>query len=103
MYDSKSTGSNTAQAQKLSAKIQNTWSKLTQEEVAMYAANKDKFFAAVSTKYSISKDEAEKTIKRLDAECASSSSTTMAGKDMSSKDVSNQPAQAMQKPAAKAS
>jgi uncharacterized protein YjbJ (UPF0337 family) len=60
-------------SQKLSAEIKKTWGKLTDEEIGFQASKPDKFYEAVKTKYSISKDEAEKTVKKLEAESAGSS------------------------------
>jgi len=61
-------------AQKLSAEIKKTWGKLSDEEISFQASKPDKFYEAVKTKYSINKDEAEKTVKKLDAECAAACS-----------------------------
>lgn len=58
-----------SQALKLSAEIKKTWSKLSDEEVGFQATAPDKFYEAVKTKYSVNKDEAEKTVKKLTAEC----------------------------------
>lgn len=63
---------------KLNAEIKKTWGKLTDEEIGFYEGKRDKFFDAVKTKYSIEKNEAEKTVKKLEAECSSTS-----GKDSS--------------------
>lgn len=60
------------QAQKLSAEIKKGWGKLTDEEIGFQTSNPSKFFDAVKTKYSINRDEAEKTVKKMDAECAAS-------------------------------
>jgi len=68
-------------AQKLSIAIKKTWAKLTDQEVAFYEGKRDQFFEAVKTKYSIAKDEAEKTVKKLEAECADSSCNANSGKD----------------------
>ena len=57
-------------SQKLNAEIKKTWDKLTDEEIGFQASKPDKFYEALKTKYSINKDEAEKTVKKLDVECA---------------------------------
>lgn len=72
-----SANSNT-QSQKLNAEIRKTWGKLTDEEIGFQSSKPDKFFEAVKTKYSINKDEAEKTVRKLEAECS-----TTSGKDSS--------------------
>ena len=103
MEDSKSTNSNNSHAHKLSAEIQKTWNKLTTDEVALNATNPTKFYDAVKTKYSIDRVEAEKTVKKLDADCAAACAAN-ANKDGASKDASiRQPAGANQAPTAKAS
>jgi len=61
--------------QKLSDAIKKTWGKLTDEEIGFQATKPEKFFEAVKTKYSISKEEAEKTVKKLETECAAACST----------------------------
>jgi uncharacterized protein YjbJ (UPF0337 family) len=63
-------GNSNSQSEKLNAKIKETYSKLTPEEIGFYKGNSEKFFAAVQTKHSINKDEAVKTLNKLDAECA---------------------------------
>jgi len=56
-------------AQKLSAEIKRAFPKLSDEEIGYQASKPDKFYEAVQTKQGIKKDEAEKTVKKLDAEC----------------------------------
>ncbi len=68
-------GSSDSQTQKLNALIKKTWDKLTDEEIGFHASKPDKFFDVLKTKYSINKDEVEKTMKKLDAECVASCST----------------------------
>jgi len=65
-----------SQSQKLGAEIKKTWGKLTDEEIGFQATKPDSFFEAVKTKYSLSRGEAEKTVKKLEAECASTGSTS---------------------------
>ena len=65
-----------SKALKLNAEIKKTWGKLTEEEIGFQASKPDQFFAAVKTKYSIERNEAEKTVKKLEAECASACSTS---------------------------
>lgn len=61
-----------ADPKKLSALIKNSFPKLSDEEIGFQASNPAKFYDAVKTKQGIAKDEAEKTVKKLDAECAAS-------------------------------
>ncbi len=65
--DNQLVNSNT-HTQKLSAEIKKTWTKLTDEEIGFYKTNPDKFYAA-TTKLGVKKEDAEKTVKKLDAEC----------------------------------
>ncbi len=58
-----------AHAQKLSAEIKKAFPKLNDEEIGYQAGKPDKFYEAVQTKQGIKRDEAEKTVKKLDAEC----------------------------------
>lgn len=59
-----------AHTQKMSAEIKKAFPKLSDEEIGFQASNPAKFYDAVKTKQNITKDEAEKTVKKLDAECA---------------------------------
>jgi hypothetical protein len=69
-------------AQKLSAKLKETWSKLSDAEIASFKMGEPSldFFKAVQREYNISPEEAAKTAKKLDAECAAACSAN-AGKD----------------------
>jgi uncharacterized protein YjbJ (UPF0337 family) len=73
--DNQHTTSNPS-SQKLNAEIRKTWGKLTDEEISFYEGKRDKFFEAVKIKYSVNKDDAEKTMRKLEAECS-----TTSGKD----------------------
>ncbi len=78
----KSTTSDSSVQKTLKSEIKKTWGKLTDEEIGFQESNPGKFFEAVKTKYSINRDEAEKTVKKLETECASACSTS-SGKDSS--------------------
>jgi len=56
-------------AQKLNAEIKKAFPKLNDEEIGYQASKPDKFYEAVQIKQNIKRDEAEKTVKKLDAEC----------------------------------
>ncbi len=88
MYESSNTNSK-AHSEKLAAEIKKAFSKLNDADIALYATAKDKFFEVVKTKCSIERAEAEKTLKKLDAECAAACS---ANKDKSTT-ATAQPAQ----------
>ena len=59
-----------AHTQKLSVELKKAFPKLNDEEIGFQATKPDKFYEAVKNKQSINRDEAEKTVKKLDAECA---------------------------------
>jgi hypothetical protein len=61
-----------ANAQKLSAELQKAFPKLSLEEIGYQSSNPTKFYEAVQTKQGTKRDEAEKTVKKLEAECAAS-------------------------------
>lgn len=62
-------------AQKLTAEIKKAFPKLSDEEIALQATAPDKFYEAVQTKQGIKKDEAEKTVKKMDADCVAACAT----------------------------
>jgi uridine phosphorylase len=64
------TNKSQAHTQKLTAEIKKAFQKLNDADIALQATSPDKFYEAVKTKQGIEKNEAEKTIKKLDAECA---------------------------------
>ena len=61
---------NNTHALKLSAEIKKAFPKLNDEEIGYQASKPDKFYEAVQTKQGIKRDEAEKTVKKLDSDCA---------------------------------
>jgi uncharacterized protein YjbJ (UPF0337 family) len=67
---------NNPASQKLNAEIRMTWGKLTDEEIGFYEGKRDKFFDAVKAKYSIDRNEAEKTVKKLETEGSNASGST---------------------------
>lgn len=62
-----------SKSSKLSVRIKETWNKLTDEEIGFQASKPDRFYEAVKNKYSINKDEAEKTVRKLETESSTSS------------------------------
>ena len=72
-------------AQKLTAEIKKAFPKLNDEEIGYQASKPDKFYEAVQTKQGIKKDEAEKTVKKLDADCVEACATSGKSSDSSSK------------------
>jgi hypothetical protein len=72
-------------AQKLAAEIKKAFPKLNDEEIGYQASNPTKFYDAVKTKQGINKDEAEKTVKKLDTECAAACTASGKSSDAASK------------------
>lgn len=72
MYEA--TNKTQANAQKLSAEIKKAFPKLNDEEIGYQASKPEKFYEAVQAKQGIKMDEAEKTVKKLEAECNDASS-----------------------------
>ena len=50
---------------RLNKKIQNNWSKLTEEEVAFYQESPDLFFDIIKKKYSMFRGDAERQVTQL--------------------------------------
>ena len=71
-----STNKSQAHTQKLTAEIKKAFPKLNDADIALQATSPDKFYEAVKTKQGIEKNEAEKTVKKLDAECAAACSAS---------------------------
>ena len=65
-------------AQQLSGSIKSTWGKLTDDEVAFYSGQQDKFFGALKEKYGLAKEEAQKKLKEIEASCGCDSSSKAA-------------------------
>lgn len=57
---------NTDTAPKITAKIKETWSKLSDDDVKLYSANRDQFFAKLKEKQSVSKEDAEKKLMEIE-------------------------------------
>jgi len=47
----------------MGAKIKQQWSKMTDDDVGLFEANKDEFFARLEKNQGIARDEAERTMK----------------------------------------
>jgi uncharacterized protein YjbJ (UPF0337 family) len=52
--------------QQLKGKIKEAFGQLTDDEVAMYEGQRDKFFGMLREKYGVAKEDAEKRIKQLE-------------------------------------
>ena len=56
---------------KLKAEIKKTWDKLTDEEISFYDGKQNQFFDKVKEKYSLSREDAQKRLKEIEASCSS--------------------------------
>ena len=64
------TPANSDKAAKISKEIKATWSKLSDDDVKLYASSRDQFFAKLKEKESVSKDDAEKRLQEIEKTCA---------------------------------
>jgi hypothetical protein len=62
-------------AAKLNAKIKETWSKLSDDDIKLYASNRGQFFSKLKEKQDVSQQDAEKQLKEIETSCASSCGT----------------------------
>jgi uncharacterized protein YjbJ (UPF0337 family) len=51
---------------KFTRAIKKTWNKLTSDEIENYHGNSKKFYNAIKTKYGITREEAEKSVKEIE-------------------------------------
>lgn len=58
---------NTEKSANLNAKIKETWSKLSDEDIKLYNGNRDQFFTKLTEKQSVSKEDGEKKLKEIEA------------------------------------
>lgn len=61
---------NTDKAAKLHAKIKETWSKLSDDDIKLYQGNRDQFFAKLTEKQSVSKEEGQKMLQDIEKSLA---------------------------------
>jgi uncharacterized protein YjbJ (UPF0337 family) len=64
---------------KFNAKIKETWGKLGDDDIKLYASNKDQFFAKLKEKQSVSREDAEKQLKEIETSCAAACSADKSG------------------------
>lgn len=57
---------------KMSEKIKQTWTKLTDADIKLYSDNRTKFFLVLKEKQNIMQAEAEKMLKEFDKSCCGS-------------------------------
>lgn len=58
---------NTEKTANLNAKIKETWSKLSDDDIKLYNGNRDQFFIKLTEKQNVSKEDGEKTLKEIEA------------------------------------
>jgi hypothetical protein len=81
MYES---ANNNSRFQKLNAAIKKEWPKVDDKIIAALESNLEAFYKEVETKQGVKRDEAEKTVKRLKAECDEACNSE-SGKDAAAK------------------
>lgn len=64
---------------KFNAKIKETWSKLSDDDIKLYNGSRDQFFAKLKEKHSISKEDGEKRLQEIEKSCAAACSTEKTG------------------------
>lgn len=55
--------------EKLHKEIKKTWTKLSDDNVKLYATKPDEFFAKLQEKHNVSKEDAKKKIAQLEKDC----------------------------------
>lgn len=65
-----------ASTTKLNAKFKETWSKLSDADIALFSTKRDQFVGKLKELYSLSKEDADKKIKALEEHCGCTSATT---------------------------
>jgi uncharacterized protein YjbJ (UPF0337 family) len=60
---------------KFNAKIKETWSKLSDDDIKLYNGSRDQFFAKLKEKQDISKPDGEKILLEIEKSCAAACST----------------------------
>lgn len=58
------------------AKIKETYSKLSDDDVKLYDGKRDQFFAKLQEKQNVSKEDGEKKMKELEQSCGCSSTAS---------------------------
>lgn len=61
------------------AKIKETYSKLSDDDIKLYDGKRDQFFAKLKEKQNVSKEDGEKKIKEIEQACDSVCSSEKAG------------------------
>ena len=55
---------------KVSAKIKETWGKLGDDDIKLYSGNREQFFAKLTEKQGVSKEDAQKKIQEIEKSVA---------------------------------
>jgi hypothetical protein len=66
-------------AAKVQAKIKSAWSKLSDDDIKLYATSRPQFLAKVKEKQNVSNEDAEKQLHDFEAACGCGSGTDKAG------------------------
>lgn len=70
---------NSDKASMLNSKIKETYSKLSDDDVKLYTSNKDQFFAKLTEKQSVSKEDGQKKIQEIEKACEAGCSSEKSG------------------------
>lgn len=63
---------------KMNAKIKETWSKLSDEDIKLYSGKRDQFIAKLKEKQNLSKEDAEKHLQEIEKACGCNSGAAKA-------------------------
>ena len=69
---------NAENAAKFSAKIKETYSKLSDDDIKLYDGKREQFFAKLKEKHSVSKEDGEKKLQEIEKSCGCGTSSTAA-------------------------
>jgi uncharacterized protein YjbJ (UPF0337 family) len=63
----------------MATKIKETWSKLSDDDIKLYAGNREQFFAKLKEKQSVSKEDGERRLQEMEKTCATGCSGDKTG------------------------
>ena len=61
-------------AEKLRAKVKETWTKLSDDDIKLYDGKRDEFFVKLQEKQNVSKQDGEKKMQEIEKSCGCSES-----------------------------
>ena len=66
-------------AAQFNAKIKETWSKLSDDDIKLYSANREQFFARLKEKHSVSKEDGIKRLQEIEKACTAACNAEKSG------------------------